>query len=158
MKIKYKYLMLHCSANTEGSKLTGKDIAAYHTNPVAKGGRGWKVPGYSRVIRVDGTVDKLRDNNEDAWVDAGEITNGATGFNSNTRHICYIGGLDKKMNAKDTRTAAQKEALKKEVLQILRVCPDIKILGHGQVAPKACPSFHVPTWLREIGVPEKNIY
>lgn len=52
------------------------------------------------------------DNNEDGNVDPWEITNGAAGYNGVSRHIVYAGGCDASMRPKDTRTEAQKEALK----------------------------------------------
>jgi len=36
--------------------------------------------------------------------------------------------------------------------------PDILIAGHNQFDNKACPSFFVPTYLKMIGIPDKNIY
>ena len=30
--------------------------------------------------------------------------------------------------------------------------PKVKIIGHNQIAAKACPSFDVPAWLHEIGI------
>lgn len=147
-----KYLVLHCTATPEGREVTSREIRAWHTNPISKGGRGWKQVGYTDMIHIDGTVERLVNNNEDANVDPWEVTNGAKGYNSVSRHVVYAGGCDKQLKAKDTRTPAQKEALKKYVLDFHRRFPSVKIIGHYQIANKACPSFDVPKWLKEIGI------
>ena len=109
---KLKYLVLHCTATPEGREVSSDEIRVWHTNPVSKGGRGWKQVGYTDQIHLDGEVERLVDNNEDANVDPWEITNGAKGYNSVSRHIVYVGGLasDGK-TSKDTRTKAQKQAM-----------------------------------------------
>ena len=105
------------------------------------------------MVHLDGRIERLVDNNEDANVDNWEVTNGAAGFNSISRHIVYVGGCDKAMKPKDTRTEAQCEALKRYVEDFHRRFPKIRIVGHHELNPgKACPSFDVPTWLREIGI------
>ena len=38
-----KYLVIHCTATPEGREVSGAEIRAWHTNPVSKGGRGWRV-------------------------------------------------------------------------------------------------------------------
>ena len=88
-----------------------------------------------------------------AEVDDWEITNSAKGYNSVSRHVVYAGGVaaDGK-TAKDTRTTAQKAALEKYVKDFHAAHPKVKIIGHNQVAAKACPSFDVQAWLREIGI------
>ncbi len=30
--------------------------------------------------------------------------------------------------------------------------PDVRIIGHNELAAKACPSFDVQEWLKEIGI------
>lgn len=148
-----KYLVIHCTATPEGREVSSKEIRAWHTNPVSQGGRGWKQVGYTDMVHLDGRVERLVDNNEDANVDPWEMTNGAAGYNAVSRHIVYVGGCDKAMNPKDTRTEAQCEALKRYVQDFYRRFPQIKIVGHHQLNPgKACPSFDVPKWLREIGI------
>lgn len=150
---KLKYLVLHCTATAEGREVSSEEIRAWHTNPVSKGGRGWQQVGYTDLIHLDGAVERLVDNNEDANVDVWEITNGAKGYNSVSRHIVYAGGCDAhSQKAKDTRTSAQKEALKKYVLDFHKRFPGVKIIGHGEVAAKACPSFDVQAWLKSIGI------
>ena len=152
------YFFLHCSATREGQKFTDKDILRWHTAPKSQGGRGWSRPGYSKVWGIDGEEWILHNYNEDEWVTGEEITNGARGFNKISRHSCYIGGCDKDGNPKDTRTEVQLELMKKEVEYMLQKYPDIIIVGHNQVAAKACPSFDVPKYLRLLGVDDKNIY
>ena len=63
---KLKYLVLHCTATPEGREVTADDIRRWHTAPVAAGGRGWRQVGYTDLIHLDGTVERLVDNNEDA--------------------------------------------------------------------------------------------
>lgn len=149
---KLKYLVIHCTATAEGREVTAAQLRAAHTNPVSKGGRGWRVVGYTDMIHLDGRIERLVDNNEDANVDPWEITNGAKGYNSISRHVVYTGGLDKKGKPKDTRTVAQKEALKRYVLDFHRRFPDVKIIGHNEVAAKDCPCFDVQAWLRDLNI------
>ena len=150
---KLKFLVLHCTATPEGREVSSDDIRAWHTNPVSKGGRGWSQVGYTDLIHLNGEVERLVDNNEDANVDPWEITNGAKGYNSISRHVVYVGGVvaDGK-TAKDTRTKAQKAAMEAYVKEFHRKHPNVRIIGHREVAAKDCPSFDVQVWLKEIGV------
>ena len=147
-----KYLVIHCTATPEGCDVTPDDIRRWHTSPVSAGGRGWKQVGYTDLIRLDGTVERLVNNNEDANVDPWEITNGATGYNSISRHIVYAGGCDRSNKPKDTRTAAQEKALVAYVKDFHRRFPNVRIIGHNEIAAKACPSFDVQKWLKSIGI------
>ena len=148
---KLQYLVIHCTATPEGREVSAADIRRWHTSP-APAGRGWKQVGYTDLFHLDGRVERLVANNEDANVDPWEITNGAAGYNSISRHIVYAGGCDASMKPKDTRTAGQKEALRKYVLDFHTRHPSVKIVGHNQLAAKACPSFDVAAWLLEIGI------
>lgn len=152
MSNELKYLVIHCTATAEGREVTSSEIRHWHTDPVSKGGRGWRQVGYTDMIHLDGTVERLVKNNEDARVDSWEITNGAKGYNSVSRHVVYVGGCDKRLKPKDTRTAAQKAALRAYVLDFHRRFPKVKIIGHCELAAKACPSFDVRKWLKEIGI------
>ena len=149
-----QYLVIHCTATPAGREVSSAELRHFHTDPESKGGRGWKQVGYTDMIHLDGRVERLVKNNEDANVDPWEITNGAKGMNAVSRHIVYVGGVDANdvRKARDTRTPAQKEALKRYVLDFHRRFPRVKIIGHNQVANKACPSFDVAKWLKEIGI------
>lgn len=148
-----KYLVIHCTDTPEGREVSGAEIRAWHTNPTSKGGRGWKQVGYTDLIHLDGTVERLVDNNEDAEVDPWEITNGAKGYNLVSRHVVYAGGHEKNgKKPKDTRTDAQRKALERYVKDFHRRFPGVRIVGHNEVAAKACPSFDVQKWLEEIGI------
>ena len=148
-----RYLVIHCTATPEGREVSADEIRRWHTAPISQGGRGWKQVGYTDMVHLDGRVERLVDNNEDAQVDPWEVTNGAAGDNSMSRHIVYVGGCDKAGKPKDTRTEAQREALKRYVEDFHARFPQVKIVGHHELNPgKACPSFDVPTWLRSIGI------
>ena len=150
---KLKRLVLHCTATPEGREVSAADIRHWHCDPVSKGGRGWKQVGYTDMIHLDGKVERLVKNNEDAEVDPWEVTNGAAGYNSTSRHVVYVGGVGKDgKTAKDTRTVAQKKAMEAYVKDFHRRFPSIPVVGHNQLAAKACPSFDVQAWLKEIGI------
>lgn len=150
---KLQYLVIHCTATPEGREVTAADIKAWHTNPTAKGGRGWKQVGYTDLFKLDGTVERLVQNNEDANVDPWEITNGATGYNGISRHIVYVGGVSKDgKTPEDTRTPGQLKALEEYAKDFHNRFPEVKIIGHNQIAAKACPSFDVQKWLKSIGI------
>ena len=70
-----------------------------------------------------------------------------------SRHVVYVGGVaaDGK-TPKDTRTPAQKKAMEAYVKDFRRRFPSIPVVGHNQLAAKACPSFDVQAWLKEIGI------
>ena len=144
------YLVIHCTATPEGREVSAAEIRHWHTAPVSRGGRGWKQVGYTDMIHLDGRVERLVQNNEDAMVDPWEITNGAAGYNAVSRHIVYVGGCDRAGKPKDTRTEAQREALKRYVQDFHLRFPQIRIVGHHELNPsKACPCFDV----REIAPP-----
>jgi N-acetylmuramoyl-L-alanine amidase len=153
-----KYLVIHCTATPENREVTKEDIIRWHTNPVSRGGRGWKTVGYSRMINLKGDSILMHNYNENDIVEPWEVTNGASGINSVSRHIVYVGGTDRFMKPKDTRNEAQKETLKKYVLDMVKRYPEILVCGHYHFANKACPSFNVELWCKEIGVSEKNIF
>jgi hypothetical protein len=127
--------------------------------PIETGkGRGWDRCGYSGFWTRGGQYVEVTPYDDDKFIGVQEKTWGAAGMNSQTRHFAYDGGLDHNGKPKDTRTAAQLLAMEIWVLDHIARFPWIKVLGHNQVANKACPCFDVPAWLRSIGVAEKNIY
>lgn len=150
-----KRLVIHCTATPEGREVTSAEIRHWHCDPIDKGGRGWKQVGYTDVFHLNGGVERLVKNNEDENVDPWEITNGAAGYNSTSRHIVYVGGRtrDNKRNA-DTRTADQRRAMAKYVKDFRRKHPSIPIVGHRDLprVRKECPCFDVAKWLKEIGI------
>jgi len=105
------------------------------------------------MIHLDGNVERLVPNNEDAYVDGWEVTNGAAGHNSISRHIVYVGGVAKDgKTAEDTRTQEQSKALERYVKDFHRRFPNVRIIGHREIAAKDCPSFDVQKWLKQIGI------
>ena len=148
-----KYLVIHCTATPEGREVSSDDIRRWHTDPVSKGGRGWKQVGYTDMIHLDGRIERLAGNNEDSVVDPWEITNGAKGYNSVSRHIVYVGGVSRDgKTPKDTRTGQQLSAMQSYVEDFHKRFPSVKIVGHNELACKACPSFDVAIWLNSIGI------
>lgn len=116
------------------------------------GGRGWRQVGYSDMIHLDGKVENLVPYNTDDIVQPNEITNGAAGYNANSRHVVYVGGKGWNGTPMDTRTDKQKAALANYVKAFKAKYPNAKVVGHNELSDKACPSFDVRVWLKEIGI------
>ena len=155
-------LIAHCSATEEGKAFTALDILGWH---LAK----WDRPGYSDVHELDGKLVNLSPFNQDNIVDPWEITWGAKGVNFRSRHFCYVGGLRMELVKDDdgivetlvpadTRTPEQRYGMEIYVKYMILRHPNIRIAGHNQFSKKACPSFNVPMWALQCGIPQKNIY
>lgn len=150
---KLQFLVIHCTSTPAGREVTSADIHHWHMDP-PPAGRGWNQVGYTDLIHVNGGIERLVQNNEDAYVDKWEITNGVAGKNSMCRHIVYVGGMDAQMKKPfDLRSLEQKKAMENYVVYFHKRNPDVKIVGHNYFDKgKACPSFDVQSWLIEIGI------
>ncbi len=152
-------IIIHCSATRAGQDLTAKDIDRMHR------ARGFNQIGYNYIIRIDGTIEIGRS----LTVDGAHCNTKGFSESSYNKHgvgICYIGGLDANGKPADTRTIAQKAALRELVAKLCKEYEIIEVLGHrdtspdldgsGEVEPKeyikACPCFDVrfefPNFLR----------
>lgn len=122
-------IIIHCTATPEGREVTVNEVTRWHLS------RGFQTIGYHYLIYLDGTV----------HVGRPIETPGAhtEGHNANSVGVCYVGGLDKAMKPKDTRTPAQKAALLSLVRDLKIKYPSATIHGHKEFANKACPSFDV---------------
>ncbi len=122
-------IIVHCSATPEGKTYRAADIDAWHRK------RGFKMIGYHYVVLLDGSMECGR---PESMVGAH-----CTGHNARSIGVCYIGGLkaDGKTSA-DTRTKAQKEALRELVRRLKRKYPRATVHGHREYAAKACPCFN----------------
>jgi len=121
-------IIIHCSATPEGRDISANTIDQWHKE------RGWSGIGYHYVIKIDGSIEYGRDiNKTGAHV---------KGYNKGSIGLCYIGGCDSDMNAKDTRTLEQKESLLLLLKTLKKMHPNATIHGHNDFASKACPSFN----------------
>lgn len=123
-------IIIHCSATPEGKDYTAADIRRWHL------ARGFADIGYHRVIYRDGTVVTGRP--------IRQIGAHCTGHNSQSIGICYIGGLKADgATPADTRTPAQRAALRNLVATLKAEYPAATIHGHREFANKACPCFDI---------------
>jgi len=73
-----------------------------------------------------------------------DIANGVKGHNATSIHVAYIGGVDatrRDLPPLDNRTEAQKRSLRELLARLKRLYPSARIVGHRNLARKACPSF-----------------
>ena len=122
-------IILHCSATREGLPFTEADIDRWHRQ------RGWSGIGYHYVVLLDGTVRTGRPLHL-----AGAH---CRGHNARSIGVCYIGGLSGSGRPKDTRTPAQRIALRGLVARLQQQFPQARVHLHSEFAPKACPCFRL---------------
>lgn len=130
---KIKYLVVHCTASPQTQKV--EDILHYW-----KVALGWESPGYHVLVAANGFPQMLQD--------IEKPTNGVKGFNANSIHISYIGGVDKDGKALDNRTEAQKETIRRCLGIWKKRFPDAKILGHRDFSPDKNGNGRVDPWER----------
>ena len=122
-------IIIHCTATPYGRHVTVADVDAWHR------ARGFNSIGYHYLIYTDGSVHAGRP----------ESIIGAhcRGHNASSIGIAYVGGLGPDGQPSDTRTPAQRLALRQLVLTLLTRYPRAGVHGHREFAAKACPCFDV---------------
>ena len=127
-----KYIVIHFTATQPNTKK--ESILNYWKNTLK-----WKSVGYHRLIDANGIIHELANYDQ--------ITNGVKGYNSESIHFSYIGGIDEAGRPKDTRTIKQKESLLYLVEKAKKKYPEAIVLGHKDFkgVVKACPSFDAKT-------------
>lgn len=134
-------ITIHCAASPRGKDIKAAGISAI-------GVRRFGQISYHYVIELDGTtVQTLQHNQRGAHVG---------GKNTGNIGIVYVGGVEnnRAMTPADTRTPAQKAAMKALVQKLRGEFPRAIIRGHRDFrgVAKACPSFDVSSWCREVGI------
>lgn len=129
---------------------SGKRVKVLSTN-----GRGWSQVGYSDMIDRKGNLINLVPYSFDDVIDSFEVTNGASGYNSNSRHIVLAGGWSKDGKTKsgifepeEIYTKEQIDALKKYIRIQREMVPSVKIIGHNEISQKTCPNFDVQKFIK----------
>lgn len=131
-----KLIIVHCSATPPGMNIGRREINEWHLN------KGWSGIGYHYVIRRDGSVELGRD--------IEEIGAHAEGYNSVSVGVCLVGGVNDKKIPEANYTEAQWKTLVTLLKKLKKKYPSARIIGHNEVAKKACPSFNVQKWLSTV--------
>ena len=132
---------MHCTASYQNST-TEKTLREEFRR------KGWKACGYHYVVKPDGDLIFLEPEEK--------VANGVAGYNKNSIHIAWIGGVDKEHpNGIDNRTPEQKSRLIDLLVKMKQKYRDAIIMGHRDISPdlnhngvidpweriKACPCF-----------------
>jgi N-acetylmuramoyl-L-alanine amidase len=96
--------------------------------------RGFSDIGYHYVVLVDGTIENGRP--------LSEVGAHCKGHNAHSIGVCYVGGLNAKGAPADTRTPAQRKALRQLLTRLKQQFPAATIHGHRDFTTKACPCFN----------------
>lgn len=144
-------IIIHCTATRMGRDYTIDEIRRDHK------ARGFSDVGYHYVIYRDGTIVNGRD------VDI--IGAHCTGHNAHSIGISYVGGLDTDgKTPRDTRTEEQRASMLSLLVDLRKMYPSAKIIGHRDTSPdkngnhlieswewvKACPCFDAAKEYRRI--------
>ena len=131
-------IIVHCTATPEGRVETVESVRRMHK------AKGWADIGYHYLIGLNG----------ERWNGRNVNLVGAhcEGYNANSIGVCYVGGCDKNMKAKDTRTDKQKAALIALLKDLRKLYPKAKIVSHRDLdrKGKACPSFDATNEYKDI--------
>jgi N-acetylmuramoyl-L-alanine amidase len=133
------WIILHCTATNQNT--TVESIQRYWREVL----KWTKAPGYHLLIQPNGVPVRLAEDKQ--------VCNGVAGHNANSIHISYIGGIDSKGKPFDNRTQSQRETMRTLVESYMKMYPNAKVRGHNDFTNlKACPSFKVSQWLKEVGL------
>ena len=128
MKRKIREIIVHCTATPQGREVSVADIDRWHRQ------RGFRCIGYHYVVTLDG--ESLQGRPEE------EVGAHCKGHNRASVGVVYVGGM-RADNSRpmDTRTAAQRKALRSIIAILRRRYPGATVHSHYEFAAKACPCF-----------------
>jgi N-acetyl-anhydromuramyl-L-alanine amidase AmpD len=127
-------IFVHCTASWQHSTTVESLKAEFKR-------KGWAYPGYHWVVFPDGKVVKL--------LDESKVANGVKGYNPNSIHVAWVGGIDKENpEGIDNRTPEQKLALFDLLVKIKLRYKDAMILGHRDISPDLNHNGVVDAWER----------
>ena len=131
-------IIVHCSAVRPDQQSSAAQIDTWHRE------RGWKLGiGYHYVVRRDGTIEPGRPE----WLVGAHCLS----HNAHSIGVCYEGGLDIRGKPADTRTEAQKEAMRQLLEELHGRYPRALIVGHHDLDPgKDCPCFDAAREYRDL--------
>ena len=122
-------IVIHCSATRENRRYTLMQLLRDHRERFG-------FTAYHYYVERDGTITQTRH----------EQLPGAhaKGYNQHSLGVCYEGGLDRNGSPKDTRTAAQRHALRQLIERLKRQHPGAQVVGHRDLPDvhKDCPCFN----------------
>ena len=139
-------IIVHCSDTYRDMDINAATIRKWHTEE-----RGWSDIGYHFVILRDGTMEIGRDLDKDGDIYE-EIGAHVAGWNKHSIGICLVGGKGKDNKPEMNFTEDQLHQLEMLIRTIRADYPKATVHGHNEFANKACPSFDVQDWLREVGL------
>ena len=126
-------LVIHSTATKADRNVTAAEIDSWHKQ------RGWTGIGYHLVIRRDGSAELGRNiHKQGAHI---------AGHNRGTIGVVMVGGLSDSHAPEANFTKAQFKTLRHVLDEQISHYPDLKIIGHRDLKPTACPSFDVRHWL-----------
>lgn len=138
-------IVLHCTATLPNTSIASLQAGWRR--------QGWRRPGYHYVVDANGGIHQL--------LDTAHPSNGARGHNREAIHVAYVGGMRRRtdgtlrLDPADTRTEAQRRALRALVALLHADFPAARIVGHRDLSPdlngngriepceymKLCPCF-----------------
>ena len=131
------YIIIHCAATRASQNIDIKDVDRWHR------AKGWRMVGYHFFIKRDGTLQAGR-----PLMDGGAH---AQGYNDKSVGVCLAGGVAEDGETPECNfTFKQWATLRKLIFDLHTQFPTAQVIGHSNVAPKACPCFEVTDWWVEL--------
>lgn len=131
---KINKIFVHCTAGRQNTT-TIESLKKEFRN------KGWKNPGYHWVVFPDGKVVQM--------LDETKVANGVKGYNSNSIHVAWVGGVDNEHpKGIDNRTEEQKVALFDLLTKIKMRYRNSQIMGHRDVSPDLNHNGIIDPWER----------
>lgn len=135
-------IFVHCTASWQLTTTEASLQAEFRKN-------GWKKPGYHYVVKTNGNIIQM--------LDESEVANGVYGYNQNSVHVAWIGGIQfrykdgkptKELESVDNRTPEQKAALFDLLVKLKMKYRSAIVMGHRDISPDLNHNGMVDPWER----------